>query len=40
VAPFGWFIGAAISAVLYFAIARGRVAVVPADLDGGVRTTV
>lgn len=36
VAPFGWFIGAAISAVLYFVIARGRVAVVPADLKGAV----
>ena len=38
VAPFGWFIGAAISAVLYFGIARGRVAVVPSDLDGAVRS--
>jgi nucleobase:cation symporter-1, NCS1 family len=39
VAPFGWFIGAAISAVLYFVIARGRVALVPADLDGTVRSS-
>ncbi len=31
VAPFGWFIGAALSAVLYFAIARGRVRVLPEE---------
>jgi NCS1 family nucleobase:cation symporter-1 len=39
VAPFGWFIGAALSAVLYFVIARGRVAVVPDDLTGAGRPT-
>jgi NCS1 family nucleobase:cation symporter-1 len=31
VSPFGWFIGAALSAVLYFFIARGRVRVLPTE---------
>lgn len=29
VSPFGWFIGAALGAVFYFAIARGRVTILP-----------
>jgi nucleobase:cation symporter-1, NCS1 family len=39
VAPFGWFIGAALSALLYFVIARGRVAIVPEDLTDASRPT-
>jgi nucleobase:cation symporter-1, NCS1 family len=39
VAPFGWFIGAALSALLYFVIARGRVAIVPEDLTDAGRPT-
>ncbi len=31
IAPFGWFIGAALGAVAYYVIARGRLPILPGD---------
>ena len=31
IAPFGWFIGAALGAIAYYAIARGRLPILPGD---------
>jgi NCS1 family nucleobase:cation symporter-1 len=33
IAPFGWFIGAALGAVLYYLIAKGKLPILPADVE-------
>jgi NCS1 family nucleobase:cation symporter-1 len=34
VAPFGWFIGAALGAALYYVVAKGKLTILPAELQG------
>jgi NCS1 family nucleobase:cation symporter-1 len=33
IAPFGWFVGAALGAIAYYALARGRLPILPGDHD-------